>query len=62
MHKIITALAHPRPSGQTAPPGVYLWDIPPESLYLAISNHVVAAAAQSLTLSARARVNPLRAS
>ena len=36
---------------------MYLWDIPPVSLYLAISNHVAAAAALSLTLSARA--NPL---
>jgi len=35
-----------------APPGVYLWDIPPVSLYLAISNHVAAAATLSLTLSA----------
>jgi len=31
---------------------VYLWDIPPVSLYLAISNHVAAAATLSLTLSA----------
>ena len=33
-------------------PGVYLWDIPTVSLYLAISNHVAAAAVLSLTLSA----------
>jgi len=31
---------------------LYLWDIPPVLLYLAISNHVAAAATLSLTLSA----------
>ena len=34
------------------PPGVYLWHIPPVSLYLAVSNHAAAAATLSLTLSA----------
>jgi len=34
------------------PPGVYLRDIPTVSLYLAISNHVAAAAVLSLTISA----------
>ena len=40
---------------------MYLWDTPPVSPFLAISNHVAAAAALShlTTLSARARVNPL---
>ena len=39
---------------------MYLWDILPVSLYLAISNYAAAAAALSLTL--RARVNLLLAS
>jgi len=40
-----------------APSGVYLWDIPTVSLYLAISNHVAAAAVLSLTLSLSAGIS-----
>jgi len=42
------------------PPGVYLWDIPipTVSLYLAISNHVAAAAVAVLSLTLSAGISP----